>query len=157
MSQTEALLNQDIHAVASVLKRYLRKLPDPVLSFSIYDALIDLVRNNQLIERLPLNNDKFLDSPQKVTIYEMVLKSLLEIFKILPVEHQEVLKVLAAHIGKVRRCSERNLMNLHNLSLVFAPSLIHDFDGEKDIVDMKERNYIVEFILGNYRDIFKQA
>ena len=152
-----ALLNQDIHAVASVLKRYLRKLPDPVLSFSIYDALIDLVRNNQLIERLPLNNDKFLDSPQKVTIYEMVLKSLLEIFKILPVEHQEVLKVLAAHIGKVRRCSERNLMNLHNLSLVFAPSLIHDFDGEKDIVDMKERNYIVEFILGNYRDIFKQA
>lgn len=48
-------------------------------------------------------------------------------------------------------------MNLHNLSLVFAPSLIHDFDGEKDIVDMKERNYIVEFILGNYRDIFKQA
>ena len=76
------------------------------------NILIDLVRNNQLIERLPLNNDKFLDSPQKVTIYEMVLKSLLEIFKILPVEHQEVLKVLAAHIGKVRRCSERNLMNL---------------------------------------------
>lgn len=152
-----ALLDQDIHAVASVLKRYLRKLPDPVLSFSIYDSLIDLVRSNQLIEKLPLNNGDFLDSPQKMTIYETVLKNLHEIFKILPVEHQEVLKVLAAHIDKVRRYSERNLMNLHNLSLVFAPSLIHDLDGEKDIVDMKERNYVVEFILGNYRDIFKQT
>lgn len=44
-------------------------------------------------------------------------------------------------------------MTLYNLALVFAPGLIRDFSGEKDIIDMKERNYIVAFIFGNYKDI----
>ncbi|KOH01199.1 GTPase-activating protein RGA2 [Saccharomyces eubayanus] len=156
-SKLNNLLHQDVHAVASVLKRYLRKLPDPVLPFSIYDSLVDLVRSNQLVERLPLSKNGPAESSQKSSIYDTVVRNLNEILKSLPLEHYEVLKVLATHINKVQRYSEWNLMNLHNLSLVFAPSLIHDLDGEKDIVDMKERNYIVEFILGNYRDIFTLA
>lgn len=151
------LLNEDIHAVASVLKRYLRKLPNPILSFTIYDTLIDLVRSNQLLGRLSLNNGDFSQSPERLSLYEIILKNLSEILKSLPLEHQETLKVLATHINKVQGYSDRNLMNLHNLSLVFAPSLIHDLNGEKDITDMKERNYIVEFILENYRDIFKSV
>ncbi|CAI4057460.1 hypothetical protein SUVZ_02G4910 [Saccharomyces uvarum] len=156
-SKLNNLLNQDVHAVASVLKRYLRKLPDPVLPFSIYDSLVDLVRSNQLLERLPLSKNGLAESSQSASIYDTVVKTLNEILKSLPLEHYEVLRVLATHIDKVQRYSEWNLMNLHNLSLVFAPSLIHDLDGEKDIIDMKERNYIVEFILGNYRDIFTSA
>lgn len=156
-SKLNNLLNQDVHAVASVLKRYLRKLPDPVLPFSIYDSLVDLVRSNQLLERLPLSKNGLAESSQRSSVYDTVVKTLNEILKSLPLEHYEVLRVLATHISKVQRYSEWNLMNLHNLSLVFAPSLIHDLNGEKDIVDMKERNYIVEFILGNYRDIFTSA
>ena len=33
-------LDVDIHAVTSALKRYLRKLPDPVIPFDLYDDFI---------------------------------------------------------------------------------------------------------------------
>ena len=71
----------------------------------------------------------------------------------LPREHYRVLRVLSEHIEKVTRYSHWNRMTLYNLALVFAPGLIRDFSGEKDIIDMKERNYIVAFIFGNYKDI----
>ena len=47
-----------------------------------------------------------------------------------------------------------NLMGLNNISLVFAPGLIRDVSGEKDISDMRERNYIIAFILEHYKELF---
>lgn len=147
------LLKEDVHAVASVLKRYLRKLPNPVLSFQIYEPLMSTVRENSLMTDLPLNKGAIQNSNN--TLYRPAIESVRNILDLLPTEHYESMKFLAQHIHKITTFSESNLMNLYNLSLVFAPGLIRDYNGEKDIMDMKERNYIIGFIVGNYTEIFQ--
>lgn len=43
---------RDPHTVASLLKQYLRELPEPILTFDMYDSYIAAVRDNRkFIER----------------------------------------------------------------------------------------------------------
>ncbi|CAG99150.1 GTPase-activating protein RGA2 [Kluyveromyces lactis] len=142
--------NTDVHAVTSIFKRYLRKLPNPVFGYQCYESLINLIRENNLLIELPLNN-----SLKQPDLFTNILVKLSDILKTLPIQHLVVLKLLCNHLELIMRYQEDNLMNLHNLALVFAPGLIKDYSGEKDIVDMKERNYLIGLVLQNYREIFK--
>lgn len=142
-------MNADVHAVTSVLKRYLRKLPNPILSYQCYEALINLVRDNNLLIEYPLSK-----STKPSTLYHNAVERLVGIMQTLPVQNLIVLRLLCQHLDQIIKYQDDNLMTLHNLALVFAPGLIKDYSGEKDIVDMKERNYLIGFILQNYRDIF---
>ncbi|CCH58436.1 hypothetical protein TBLA_0A06440 [Henningerozyma blattae CBS 6284] len=151
------LLREDIHAVAGVLKRYLRKLYDPIITFEAYDPLIKIVRNNDLINKLPLNSNEDNDIKKTDSVNSLnrfVLTSMTKIINSLPKEHYNVLKFLSQHLSKVASFSEVNLMTLFNLSVVFAPGLLRDHNGEKDITDLKVRNYAIGYILENHRSIF---
>ncbi|AMD21257.1 HEL023Wp [Eremothecium sinecaudum] len=141
-------LNQDIHAVTSVLKRYLRKLPDPILTFQVYEPLMQLVREEKLCSTLSLKSAK------NSQVYPSIVTKLASLLRLLPTEHLSVLKALCQHINLIAKYQDLNLMNLNNLSLVFTPSLIRDYSGEKDITDMKERNYLIGFIFTHYDDIY---
>lgn len=131
------LSRYDINAVTSVLKRYLRNLPNPIITYEVYEPIIDYVRK----QNLSLNDD---ESRQ----------GFIDILSLLPTEHIEVLKLLGEHINLVQRYSDENLMTKRNLCLVFTPSLIMDYSGEKDIIDMRERNFVISYILENYQEIF---
>lgn len=146
----KALLRQDIHAVTSILKRYLRKLPNPVFTFKIYEPLMKMVRDENLLKTLPIKGDQGTDT----TLYRNTLIKLQEILKQLPEQHYTLLRRLVRHINVVAQHSGLNLMTLHNLCLVFAPGLIRDYSGEKDISDMRERNYVVAFVISRHSDIF---
>lgn len=143
-------LNQDIHAVTGILKRYLRKLPNPVFTFKVYEPLMRLVREQNLLSTLPLKSNLNSES----VLYRSTLVKLTTILQQLPEQHYNLLKRLVRHINLVAQFSESNLMNPHNLCLVFAPGLIRDYSGEKDIIDMRERNYVVSFVISRHRDIF---
>lgn len=133
----------DINVVTNVLKRFLRNLQIPVLTFALYNPLITLVKENNLLQTIsltePQNNDD-----EVVKRINARLQSML--FQQLPREHLNLLQVLIAHVNKVAAWKDENLMTLHNLSLVFTPSLFHDVDFERDIADLKERNYLVEYL-----------
>lgn len=148
----QTLLDQDIHAVASVFKRYLRKLPNPVIVFEIYEPLMKLIRDNDLIVQLPNSNNQIEES--KIHLYKQVVISIKNLLTEIPIEHYFLLKRVTEHIYKVSLYSEWNLMTLCNLVLVFTPGLLYDRQGEKDIIDMKSRNYIVEFIVRHNKSIF---
>lgn len=141
----------DINAVTSVLKRYLRKLPNPLFIYEIYDPLIRLIRDYDLVHEIPLNQFS-----KQNNLYPEVLENLIKILRALPNEHLKVLHLLCTHLERVRTYQDANLMNLNNLALVFAPGLIKDQKGERDIIDMKEKNYLVGFVFQNYRDIFSR-
>jgi len=140
------LAEYDINVSTSILKRYLRKLPNPVITFEIYDPLIKLVRARNMTTRLPLGKDTVLEHED--------VSHVVEILNQLPKEHIYLLKVLSVHLEKVMEYKDHNLMGLNNIALVFAPGLIRDHSGEKDILDMKERNYIIAFILEHYKQLF---
>lgn len=139
------LTYDDVHVVTNVLKRFLRRLPDPVISFEIYDPLISLVKDDRLIERLPLMLQE--ETNIENDLFESVKESVTKLLRQLPQENIRVLSLIIRHINLVSQYHRFNLMNLHNLALVFTPSLMRDITGERDMVDMRERNYIVEFTL----------
>lgn len=155
------LMERDVHAVASVLKRYLRHFPEPPLVYSIYDPMINLVKKDDLIKNLPLVNGKVPedyvdaeDKEEKCKLFRTTLGTVIRLLNDLPSAHYETLKVICKHLILVSGYSERNLMSIHNLAIVFSPSLIHDANGDKDLADMKERYYLIEFILGQAKEIF---
>lgn len=131
------LSQYDINAVTSVLKKYLRNLPNPIITYEIYEPIIDYVRRNNM------NLD---DKTTK--------QGFIQILKPLPKKHIDVLKLLGKHINLVQKYSEFNLMTAKNLYLIFTPSLIRDYSGEKDIIDLKERNFVISYILEHYLEIF---
>ena len=134
----------DINVVASVLKRYLRRFEEPVISYNVYDDLIQIVRQYGLLSRGSVADIKLQENGE---LFRIVKEKILRTLAVgMPREHMSLLKVLIAHVNEVAKWKDWNLMNLHNLSLVFVPSLIRDRNGEKDIADMRERNYLVEFI-----------
>ena len=130
---------QDCHLIASVLKRYLRKLPIPIIPFSLYEQFLSAFKQNSNIPNG--SNEKFSDT----YLLTQVWKNL----SLLPQEHFGALKAIIHHINTVSQFSNENLMTLHNLSLVFAPGVIRDYDGSFEISDIKEKNELVEFIAVN--------
>lgn len=141
------LAEYDINVSTSILKRYLRKLPDPLITYHIYEPLISLVRTTNMPAQFPLGISKELTESDMAPLVNIMME--------LPVEHINLLKAISAHLEKVTDYKEWNLMGLKNLALVFAPGLIRDITGEKDILDMKEKNYIIGFIFENYKSLFK--
>lgn len=136
----------DIHIVTNLLKRFLRRLQIPVLTFEIYEQLINLVKENDLLNELPFSSSN--SNEELIKHINDRLQSLL--FHELPLEHLNLLKVLINHVKKVAGWKDFNLMTLHNLSLVFTPSLLRDKDVGRDVIDMKERNYLIEYLFTYY-------
>ena len=149
----------DINIVANILKRFLRNLQNPVIPFELYETLINFVKDNDLMNKLPFkidnhNNEISINNgansnisnhdQQLVKYISGRLQSLL--FQQMPREHLNLLQMLVAHVNHVAKWKEENLMSLHNLSLVFTPSLFHDSNFERDIIDMQERNYLIEYL-----------
>lgn len=52
-----ALEMRDVHTVASILKSYLRELPDPMLCSSLYDDWINAIKIADLETRLKALGD----------------------------------------------------------------------------------------------------
>ena len=137
----------EVHVATNVLKRYLRRLPNPVITYQVYDPLIELVRARRMVQQYPLGKAGSQANQDDLDAVASILREL-------PDEHRQLLKVISRHIGVIIHYKEDNLMNIHNLSLVFAPGLIRNRSGEKDIVDMRERNYITGFIFEHHKQLF---
>ncbi|KAF2072481.1 hypothetical protein CYY_006213 [Polysphondylium violaceum] len=95
----------DPHAIAGLLKLYLRELPDPILTFEKYNNFIAA----QSVD----------DFPSRIKLIKHLVKSL-------PAANYAVLSHLMQFLGKVATHSANNKMMIHNLSTVFGPNLIKE-------------------------------
>lgn len=90
----------DISAVTSVLKNYFRELPEPLLTFELYQRFIECT-----------------DSKVDVAKKEAEMR---ELVRALPKEHFDTLKMLIDHLHRVQDMAEYNRMNSRNLGVVFG-------------------------------------
>ncbi|MCH0628865.1 hypothetical protein JNB11_02635 [Kocuria palustris] len=130
-------LDCDINAVTSALKRYLRKLPDPLIPFSLYDEFIKVLLNNaatKVDKRVEYLKVKVLDK--------------------LPPANLHVLYLLTKHLALVNLYQLVNRMGYKNLLVVFAPTIARDQLGEKEMIDMGYRNNVTEFLMTYADQIF---
>ena len=92
-------LDVDIHAVTSALKRYLRKLPDPVIPFDLYDDFIKV-------------------STKASHSKEVRIAELQKIVNKLPPANRETLRLIVNHLHLVNSLKDINKMGYKNLSVV---------------------------------------
>ncbi|KAI9319641.1 hypothetical protein BX666DRAFT_1853030 [Dichotomocladium elegans] len=123
-------LYNDICSVTSVLKQYLRELPNPLLTFDLYGPFIEAVSSQS-------NHDRFR-----------------ELLSQLPKSNYDTLKLLLQHLYRVSKNSQENRMTSKNLALVFAPTIIRDKDSSRDLLDMSYTNALMEYLISSANDLF---
>lgn len=128
----------DIASVTTLLKHFLRELPDPLLTAAQYHAFIEAAKLEDDIVR-------------RDSIHALVNS--------LPDPNYATLRALTLHLYRVAQHSDNNKMTISNLAIVFAPTLMgqHGAGGQgggPDIADAGWQARVVETILNNTYQIF---
>ncbi|KAK6463388.1 Rho-type GTPase-activating protein [Scheffersomyces coipomensis] len=137
MTKLEDTMSGDIHAVTSALKRYFRKLPDPLIPYALYEEFIKVSSVNSIA-----NSDKRI----------LDLKS--NVIDKLPMANKHTLHLLCKHLKLVNSYSSVNRMGFKNLSVIFAPTIARDETGQREMIDMGHRSETTEVLLSNSEQVF---
>ncbi|NXU48541.1 RHG24 protein, partial [Turnix velox] len=95
----------DVHTVASLLKLYLRELPEPVIPYTKYEDFLSCA--------------KMLSKEE-----EMGLEELVKQVKSLPAVNYNLLKYICRFLDEVQSYSGVNKMSVQNLATVFGPNIL---------------------------------
>jgi hypothetical protein len=123
----------DIHAVTSTLKQYFRKLPTPLITFPVYDKLLDTC------EVTPV--------PARINLLQRGLQGL-------PRVHRDVLEFLVFHLKRVVDRETENLMTSVNIAVVFAPTILRPESIDRELIDVQKKNEVLQFLVDNCQEIF---
>ncbi|KAI0486332.1 hypothetical protein F4859DRAFT_365400 [Xylaria cf. heliscus] len=92
----------DIHAVASLLKLYLRELPTTILTRDLHMQFVAVT---------------------EMTNHKEKIEALSELVQRLPLANETLLKYLIAFLIKIINHSDMNKMTVRNVGIVFSPTL----------------------------------
>ncbi|KAI8957956.1 RhoGAP-domain-containing protein [Daldinia sp. FL1419] len=92
----------DIHAVASLLKLYLRELPTTILTRDLHMKFVEVTEMSNPREKIA---------------------ALAELVQQLPLANETLLKYLIAFLIKIINHSDTNKMTVRNVGIVFSPTL----------------------------------
>ncbi|GBP65139.1 Rho GTPase-activating protein 21-B [Eumeta japonica] len=124
----------DVHVASSLLKAYLRQLPDPLLTAELYPAFIAADR-----------------SPERA-------RELRRLVHALPEAHFETLRYLMRHLRRVVEHSHYNKMEARNLAIVFGPTLVRAASDDMlaMVNDMSSQCRVIESLLTHYAWYFEE-
>ncbi|KAK7466328.1 Rho GTPase-activating protein [Stygiomarasmius scandens] len=132
--------SSDINNVTSVLKMWLRELPEPLMTFSLQQSFIEAAK---------IENDRL----RHIRLHERVND--------LPDPNYATLKYLLGHLYQIYQHSSANSMSVQNLAIVFGPTLFGSPAPNAPnpvtngvIADAPYQNMAIETILKHYSDIF---
>ncbi|KAF8517885.1 RhoGAP-domain-containing protein [Hysterangium stoloniferum] len=128
----------DINNVTSVLKLWLRELPEPLLTHSLHQGFIEAAK---------------LEVPRMrhIRLHERVND--------LPDANYATLKYFLGHLHKISVQEADNQMTIFNLAVVFGPTLFgisgsSGASGVNGMADATWQNRAIETVLEHYADIF---
>ncbi|XP_012736068.2 rho GTPase-activating protein 22 isoform X2 [Fundulus heteroclitus] len=116
----------DVHTVASLLKLYIRELPEPIIPFSKYTQFLSCAQI--------LTKDK-----------EMAIIELSKQVKSLPQVNYNLLKYICKFLDEVQLQSNDNKMSVQNLATVFGPNILRP--RVEDPVTMMEGSSQVQHLM----------
>uniref|UniRef100_A0A4W4E3B0 Rho GTPase-activating protein 24 n=1 Tax=Electrophorus electricus TaxID=8005 RepID=A0A4W4E3B0_ELEEL len=118
--------NTDVHTVASLLKLYLRELPEPVIPFGKYEDFLTCAKL--------LAKDE-----------EEGLRELGQQVKTLPPANFNLLKYICKFLDEVQSHSAENKMSVQNLATVFGPNILRP--KMEDPVAIMEGTSLVQHLM----------
>ncbi|XP_061596635.1 rho GTPase-activating protein 32 isoform X3 [Cololabis saira] len=137
---TKDVYVQDIHCVGSLCKLYFRELPNPLLSYQLYD--------------------KFSEAVSAATDEERLIK-IHDVIQQLPPPHYRTLEFLMRHLSRLAAFSYITNMHSKNLAIVWAPNLLRSrqiesacFSGSAAFMEVRIQSVVVEFILNHVEVLF---
>ncbi|NWU66727.1 HMHA1 protein, partial [Pterocles burchelli] len=153
------------HDISNVLKLYLRQLPEPLMPFRMYNALMGLAKESlqggeakgRGAKGGPELVDKGPDTDEVVVTLVLRLKELL---KELPWENMATLRFLLQHLRRIVEVEQDNKMTSSNLGIVFGPTLMRPRPTDATIslsslVDYPHQARIIEALIIFYSTIFE--
>ncbi|XP_055617363.1 uncharacterized protein LOC129762815 isoform X4 [Toxorhynchites rutilus septentrionalis] len=125
----------DVNVVSSLLKSFIRNLPDPLLPNEMYHSFIEA--------------DKQSGQQRLIELKQLLNK--------IPTYNHETLKHLIRHLYAVSTNALVNLMDPRNLAIVFGPSVVRSANEslETAVKDMKHQCQIVEVLINHYQYFFE--
>ncbi|KAF4076483.1 hypothetical protein AMELA_G00215530 [Ameiurus melas] len=133
---------QDIHCVSSLCKAYFRELPNPLLTYQLYDHFAEAVA---------------------VQLEDERLVKIKEVLKELPEPHFRTLEYLMRHLVRMAKYSNETNMHARNLAIVWAPNLLRSkdieasgFNGTAAFMEVRVQSIVVEFILTHVAQLFPE-
>ncbi|KAF7662327.1 hypothetical protein LDENG_00239470 [Lucifuga dentata] len=133
---------QDIHCISSLCKAYFRELPNPLLTYQLYDKFAEAVA---------------------IQLEEERLVKIREVLKELPRPHYRTLEFLMTHLVKMASHSSETNMHARNLAIVWAPNLLRSkdieasgFNGTAAFMEVRVQSIVVEFILTHVPQLFPE-
>lgn len=93
----------DVHAVTGVFKQYLRELPEPLLTFDLYE---DWIQASSITDR------------------DARLQAIWTVCDRLPAPNKANLKYIVCFLAKIAENSEANKMSSSNIAIVLAPNVL---------------------------------
>ena len=142
----------DINAVTSCLKQYFRKLPTPLITYDVYDKLLDCVPPVPHSDRggPQVNPNHNLDPEQR----EQRIQAMRQAIDSLPPSHRTCLEVLIFHLARVVEHEKSNLMTSLNVAVVFAPTVMRPESLAREMSESSAKNQAVQFLIENCHGIF---
>lgn len=132
----------DIHAVTSALKQYFRKLPTPLITYDVYDSLLEAGQLSNIGAADGENSTAANSSrAEKQTL------ALRSAVNDLPEHHRNCLEYLCQHLRRVMSMQDKNLMTSLNLAVVFAPTIMRPSSIEREMSDMLAQRTAVQALL----------
>ncbi|EGW13246.1 rho GTPase-activating protein 31 [Cricetulus griseus] len=140
---TREVYLQDIHCVGSLCKLYFRELPNPLLTYELYEKFTEAVSH----------------CPE-----EGQLARIQNIIQELPPPHYRTLEYLIRHLAHIASFSSKTNMHARNLALVWAPNLLRCkkieatiYNGDAAFLAVRVQQVVIEFILNHADQIFNSG
>uniref|UniRef100_A0A6P7GBY4 Unconventional myosin-IXb-like isoform X7 n=1 Tax=Diabrotica virgifera virgifera TaxID=50390 RepID=A0A6P7GBY4_DIAVI len=118
-----------VHVLASVLKSFLREMPEPLLTFECYENFITAA-----------NLD--VESDRVTTLYDILKK--------LPPPNYDLMERLMFHLARVALHEETNRMSAASLAIVFAPCVLRTnkvVPAQESLIDISSQTQCIETII----------
>lgn len=109
----------DVHTVASLLKLYLRELPDSIIPSEHFQRFMSIAY--EAVDKHKTQDEQF-------------IPRLTEAVNILELDNYNILQYLCKHLHKVSLYADVNKMTLANLAMVFGPNIIRHEDENPEIL-----------------------
>ncbi|KAM7387156.1 hypothetical protein PAMA_009666 [Pampus argenteus] len=137
------------HDITSIIKHFFKELPEPLLTFDLYNEFINMGRNIQQLNEREL-------TPDTNDIMEIILM-LQSLLQKLPPYCYSTLKYMMSHLQRVSENPE-NKMSPCNLGIVFGPTLLRPLVSmDMSMVALLETSYqaaLVEFLIIHHDKVF---
>ncbi|CAI4051657.1 hypothetical protein SKDZ_15G2800 [Saccharomyces kudriavzevii ZP591] len=127
----------NFHDIATLLKRYLNSLSEPLVPLALYD-----------IFRNPI-----LETPDTEEYKEKVIKNYEDIYMLLPQANRHLILYLIGLFNLLARNEKENLMPASNLAAIVQPSILSHPKHEMDPKEYEVSRMVIEFLILHAPDI----